>query len=151
MERLTSELGDRIGVKTRYGVLPAYEFGREESIVGTTIDYQNAIDKLAHYEDLEERGLLVELPCKVGDTIYSIEHRGICKKTSDYIYGNYQCLSCKENHFLKLEFYINEIKATLPIIGNLINNINNNYESGIFSVYLTREEAKKKLKEMESE
>ena len=26
--------------------------------------------KLAHYEDLEEQGRLVELPCKVGDTVY---------------------------------------------------------------------------------
>ena len=27
------------------------------------------IDKLAHYEELEEKGLLVELQCKVGDTV----------------------------------------------------------------------------------
>jgi len=26
--------------------------------------------KLAQYEDLEEQGLLVRLPCKVGDTVY---------------------------------------------------------------------------------
>lgn len=29
-----------------------------------------AIEKLATYEDLEEQGLLVRLPCKVGDTVY---------------------------------------------------------------------------------
>ena len=29
-----------------------------------------AIEKLAAYEDLEEQGLLVRLPCKVGDTVY---------------------------------------------------------------------------------
>ena len=28
--------------------------------------------KLAKYEDLEEQGLLLKLPCKVGDTVYSI-------------------------------------------------------------------------------
>ena len=33
---------------------------------------QEAIDKLAHYEDLEEQGRLIELPCKVGDTIWAI-------------------------------------------------------------------------------
>lgn len=27
-------------------------------------------DKLKHYEDLEEAGRLIELPCKVGDTVY---------------------------------------------------------------------------------
>ena len=31
-----------------------------------------AIEKLAEYEDLEEKGLLVKLPCKVGDTVYVI-------------------------------------------------------------------------------
>lgn len=29
-------------------------------------------DKLCEYEDAEEQGLLVRLPCKVGDTIYVI-------------------------------------------------------------------------------
>ena len=33
---------------------------------------QNAFDKLAHYEDLEEQGLLLKLPCKVGDTLYQV-------------------------------------------------------------------------------
>lgn len=30
------------------------------------------IEKLATYEDLEEQGLLVRLPCKIGDDIYKI-------------------------------------------------------------------------------
>lgn len=33
---------------------------------------QIAIQRLAEYEDAEEQGLLVRLPCKVGDTIYRI-------------------------------------------------------------------------------
>lgn len=32
----------------------------------------NVIDKLGEYEDAEENGLLVRLPCKVGDTVYYI-------------------------------------------------------------------------------
>lgn len=32
--------------------------------------HQKYYDKLAEYEDLEEQGLLVKLPCKVGDTAY---------------------------------------------------------------------------------
>lgn len=31
-----------------------------------------AIDKLAAYEDAEEQGLLIRLPCKLGDTVYHI-------------------------------------------------------------------------------
>ena len=34
---------------------------------------KEAMEKLARYEDLEEQGLLLKLPCKVGDTIYRIE------------------------------------------------------------------------------
>lgn len=31
---------------------------------------QQAIERLAEYEDMEEQGLLVRLPCKVGDTVW---------------------------------------------------------------------------------
>lgn len=38
------------------------------------------VDRLASYEDLEEQGRLVVLPCKVGDTVYVLNaskfHRG---------------------------------------------------------------------------
>lgn len=33
---------------------------------------QQLIDKLAYYEDLEEQGRLVKLPCKVRDIIYVV-------------------------------------------------------------------------------
>ena len=32
-------------------------------------------EKLKHYEDLEEQGLLLRLPCKVGDTVYIVGDR----------------------------------------------------------------------------
>lgn len=32
------------------------------------------IDKLGKLEDLEEKNLLVKLPCKVGDVVYDINH-----------------------------------------------------------------------------
>jgi len=34
------------------------------------LDWSAALEKLAAYEDAEEQGLLVRLPCKVGDTVY---------------------------------------------------------------------------------
>ena len=34
------------------------------------------IQKLGKYEDLEEQGLLLRLPCKFGDTVYSIANNG---------------------------------------------------------------------------
>ena len=33
----------------------------------------NAINKLADYENAEEQGLLLKLPCKVGDYVYQID------------------------------------------------------------------------------
>ena len=33
---------------------------------------QQVLDKLKTYEDAEEQGLLLRLPCKVGDTVYQI-------------------------------------------------------------------------------
>ena len=30
-------------------------------------------EKLQHYEDLEEQGRLIELPCKIGDTVWDIK------------------------------------------------------------------------------
>ncbi len=33
--------------------------------------YKKAMSRLKEYEDLEEQGLLLRLPCKVGDTVYT--------------------------------------------------------------------------------
>ena len=35
-------------------------------------DYISAAEKLADYEDAEEQGLLLRLPCKVGDTVWVV-------------------------------------------------------------------------------
>ena len=42
--------------------------------------------KLQHYEDLKEQGRLIELPCKIGDTVY----------------GHFQCYDGKENRECKV-------------------------------------------------
>ena len=37
----------------------------------------DALEKLANYEDLEEQGRLIKLPCKVGNTVYRyVEEKG---------------------------------------------------------------------------
>ena len=38
------------------------------------IGYYDIIDKLADYEDAEEQGLLLRLPCKVGEEVYCIKN-----------------------------------------------------------------------------
>lgn len=58
MERLTE----------RYGIAP----DGESDVWVKQHDYISAARKLCDYEDLEEQGLLVRLPCKVGDDVYII-------------------------------------------------------------------------------
>lgn len=38
----------------------------------TGVNVTNILDRLAAYEDAEEQGLLIRLPCKVGDTVFRI-------------------------------------------------------------------------------
>ena len=35
--------------------------------------YESIYEKLRKYEDVEEQGLLLKLPCRVGDTVYYID------------------------------------------------------------------------------
>lgn len=50
-----------------------------------------ALAKLADYEDAEEQGLILRLPCKVGDKVYQISENFIEPCTVETIYlGNYR-------------------------------------------------------------
>lgn len=44
--------------------------GTKEAKPDVTI--REVLNKLAEYEDLEEQGKLLELPCAVGDTVYDV-------------------------------------------------------------------------------
>ncbi len=64
MERLTFEVHDG-GIFVKESDVKTFDVEDEIMHIG------NAIRKLAEYEDLEEQGLLLKLPCKVGDTVYT--------------------------------------------------------------------------------
>lgn len=50
-----------------------------------------ALEKLAAYEDAEEQGLFLRLPCKVGDKVYLISENFIEPCTVETIFlGNYR-------------------------------------------------------------
>ena len=63
MNRLTFKEDGKWSLKQDENITRARE--REELA-------QQAIDRLAEYEDMEEQGLLVRLPCKVGDRVYQV-------------------------------------------------------------------------------
>ncbi len=77
------------------------------------------VDKLAEYEDLEEQGLLIKLPCKVGTDIFRIVNKRIGR-------GNNR----------KFNLTIQRGKAQWG-----------DYDKFGKTAFLTREEAEKALKE----
>ena len=49
-----------------------YRTAKGEAIGNSSVaDIGDILEKLAEYEDLEEQGLLLRLPCKVGTTVYN--------------------------------------------------------------------------------
>ena len=92
------------------------------------------LKKLQEYEDLEEQGLLLRLPCRVGDKVFKLKRHnycpvGICRK-------DISCSECRANTTFGIvegKFMLKELKE----IGK--------------TVFLTKAEAEQKLKEMESD
>lgn len=58
---------------------------------------EDMIDKLADYEDLEEQGRLIKLPCKVGDTVYHVVQGRIVEVSNVDLF--FLLLSVVENRF----------------------------------------------------
>lgn len=59
-------------------------------------------ERLKEYEDLEEEGLLVKLPCRVGDTVHAIINGVIVSDVVDRIEINESCqkVSTKKHSWL---------------------------------------------------
>ena len=97
--------------------------------------FGSLIDKLAAYEEAEEQGLLVILPCKVGDTLYAPTRNFISEfRVSQFDFGGYD-----EPH-LWVEWYL-----TKGITGNFRVDGIRASEIGK-TVFLTREEAEAAMK-----
>lgn len=129
MERLTKVMNCNDGNKL-------YDFSNE--IVSECKEHSDrvklAVKKLAEYEDLEEQGLLVKLPCKVGDTVYPIYYD---YETDAYAIGKYI--------IYEIGIFSNEIcfkREGKPAF---------KYSDFGKYVFLTKEEAEQALKDMESE
>ena len=99
-------------------------------------------NKLVEYEDLEEQGLLIRLPCKVGDIVYEIA--GYCWDCGEQT--SYCHLNCKKPKYRirkwNVEYF--EIGCTLRLHGRC-------GKSGIFNktVFLTEEEAAAELERVD--
>lgn len=101
--------------------------------------------KLKDYEDLEEQGRLIKLPCKVGDTVYVNGVLG-CGEAERYrvIRVDYHStLGTGKN-----EFYIEALLCTDP--DSSIGFYDKQFGKTVFgkTVFLTKSEAEAKLKEL---
>ena len=106
-----------------------------------TCDLYKAILKLKEHEDLEEQGLLLKLPCKVGDTVYAYcSEFGILPYEVDCIVIDkdltYRCSSYSAPIGDCPSECVDEIEPDISEFGK--------------TVFLTQAEAEQKLEELSS-
>jgi hypothetical protein len=98
-------------------------------------------EKLGKYEDLEEQGRLVKLPCKVGDTVWQIMVVGVQGKNIKY--GIFKAVVTKISADYQMNFLLSTItedkeryrnEVTSTAIGD--------------TMFFTKSEAEAKLKEL---
>ena len=99
------------------------------------------LEELKQYRDAEKQGLLLRLPCKVGDTVYII-------LASYFDIGTYNIKYAKADvrdfaHFTSCGFCV---VATSKVFGRLTIPFSDFGKT----VFLTKTEAEQKLKEMEN-
>lgn len=122
MERLTKTYSD--GTHGSSDSLPCGE---------NSYDYKNLlIERLGKYEDLEEHGRLVKLPCKIGDEVYNITWWDDVQEKV-VVKGKIYCRTVRKHKVTKSIFSYFDI-----------------LEFGK-TVFLTRKEAEAKLKELRGE
>ncbi len=104
-------------------------------------DYVSAAEKLAEYEDLEEQGRLIKLPCKVGDTVWDNDFGRPCAYTiTAFSFGECEEYICEPVTTKEVVFYYENSSGS--ITGSFA-------ESEIGkSVFLNKSESEAKLKEL---
>ena len=104
----------------------------EEGTVYSCYSTRKIIERLAEYEDAEEQGLLLRLPCKVGTTVYNTTWwDDVTEKVK--VGGKTFYRTVHKHKVSKSTFSLLDI-----------------YDFGK-TVFLTKAEAEQKLKEMESD
>lgn len=132
MERLTKTYED--GTHGASDNLPCGE---------NSYDYKNLLlEKLGGYEDLEEQGRLVKLPCKVGDVVYRI-NIGAMKPVIPLRVVEYR-FKIVGNCIRKKICCSDDFLCKQPSIIYYAEDIGN-------KVFLTKAEAEAKLKELRGE
>ena len=117
----------------------------------------DVLTKLADYEDLEEQSRLIKLPCGVGDTYYQVYLNTKACHKCEYFVSGYEYDMCKnkdiddhwinpqcidellcDNHFYEINEYRFENVDKIFNLRSLFGK----------SIFLIKEEAEKKLEEL---
>lgn len=140
MERLTKRIEDENTLLTEVGDTACKCFCDNYTLSGCwECPVGKAIEKLADYEDLEEQGLLMRLPVKIGDMIWDNDFgHPVSYKIKAFSYGfcdSYVEPNIEDEIIFYYESYTRSIAGAFPMseIGK--------------TVFLTREEAEKKLED----
>ena len=126
MERLTKRYVDDFGQKAITACGETYFEGEDGYVV---------VDRLASYEDLEEQGLLVRLPCKVGDIMFRI-NKGAKNPIIE--------LTVTQINITRRSYNLEVIDRDCGELMCFKNDIGK-------TIFLTREEAENKLEELKNE
>ena len=133
MERLTKTITE--STIELSGKANPFQYNGSAQRVHVKHPFWNVFNRLRNYEDAEEQGLLLRLPCKVGDKVYSPTRNFVSEYTIEsievYKEGLYFNWHCDNGIYIKMAGFIRED------IGK--------------SVFLTKAEAEKALKEMDAE
>lgn len=132
MERLTDYSTDEYTYVIGVGNKTCEEFCKSVENGCQNCYIEQAFRKLSEYETLEEQGLLVRLPCKVGDTVYVPTRNFVSElriiMVSVDMHGTYFRWMLNSGIYPNLDgFPVSKLGKT---------------------IFLTREEAEKKLEEM---
>lgn len=106
-------------------------------------DFQDIIDKLAEYENAEEEGRLVVLPCKPWDKVYALFIIDVIDKKP--IYKIFQTKVTK----ITIDRF--RVLFSFETLDQNKYNSERTMEAFGETVFLTREEAEKALEEMEKD
>lgn len=150
MERLTDYSDDECTYIIGVGNKTCEEFCKN-AVDGCKNCYiQQVFKKLATYEDLEEQGLLARLPCKVGDTVWVVTSPINVFDYDEYDrdagYEVYESFLSSVSYYASGEQFRIYAKVTNSFIAEYFRECDFGK-----SVFLTREEAEKKLEELKNE
>lgn len=138
---LNKNYNDGINLYEEVAEIPteeAIEIVKQGGVSNDVCKWRQTSQKLAHYEDLDEQGLLLQLPCKVGDTVWDNDYREPCAYTiTGFSFGTG-------------EGYIDEpvsLREVVCYYSNYSGSITGSFAVSEIgkTVFLTKEEAEQKL------